>query len=87
LKRLIELSSEKGIKMMIILPPKIKDRYDYFMPAFNMLPKSNIIDLADPELFGDFYEKNLSYDEGHFMQEGARIYTERLVEAFLRLGN
>ena len=52
----------------------------FFMPFFNQLPAKNRVDLANPERFPEFYEKEIAFDKGHFLIAGAHIYTDRLVQ-------
>lgn len=86
LNKLIKKSKKKGINLVFILPPRLKDiEYLALIPIANSLPPNNIIKLHDPDKFKDLYLAKNSFDIGHLNAQGANIFTYHLAEEFKKI--
>lgn len=83
---ILEKAKEKDTKLIFVLPPRLNN-YSQIRPLANFLPKANVIDLADPLKFPEFYAIDNSFDIGHLNKKGAAIFTERLAEEYLKKKN
>ena len=86
IKELINKAKSKNTNIIFVLPPRLKD-YSKTYPLSLMLPKENIIDLANPSTYPEFYQVENSFDIGHLNKKGAKLFTRRLVEEYLKIKN
>lgn len=82
---MIEECREKGIRLIVVMPPRTREPYTNFIAIFNRLPEANRINLASPLEYPEFYEVNYSYNFHHLDLKGAKLYTRALAEELLRL--
>jgi len=82
---MIETCAEKGIKLVVLMPPRTREPYTYFIPIYNALPDANKINLANPLEYPEFYKKENSYNFHHLDFHGAQLYTTALAHEFLKL--
>lgn len=82
---MIRRCEEKGIKLIVLMPPRIRESYSVFIPIYNALPEANRINLASPLDYPEFYEVQNSYNFHHLDINGAKLYTTALAEEFLKL--
>ena len=83
----LKQTKAKGIELIFILNP-IKCEFHEpsdLVALFYTLPKTNRIDMANPLKYPEFYQIENRWDEGHFNDKGARVYTEKLATAFNEL--
>ena len=83
-QQLLKVADKKGIQLFYIITPRRKT-YQGVIPLLSKLPKNRIINLANPEFHPEFYEVDNSFDIGHLNKKGAKIFTERLVEEYLKI--
>lgn len=84
LQNLDLLAKEKSIKFIVVLPPRFNpEAYDETFPLFKELDFVSRIDMANPNLFPEYYLSQNSFDIAHLNSKGARIFTANLAEAFL----
>jgi hypothetical protein len=68
------------------LPPRLnRQAYMELLPVFNQIDTRHRMDLANPFTFPEFYSVEDSYDEAHFDDKGAVLFTEKMAEKFKRL--
>ena len=82
---MIDVCADKGIKLIVVMPPRTREPYTYFIPIYNSLPESNKINLASPLDYPEFYDKENSYNFHHLDLQGAQLYTTALANEFLKL--
>jgi hypothetical protein len=82
---MIRRCEEKGIKLVVLMPPRIREPYTYFIPIYNALPEANRINLASPMDYPEFWEVHNSYNFHHLDLYGAELYTTALAEEFLKI--
>ena len=82
---MIRRCEEKGIKLVVLMPPRTREPYTYFIPIYNALPPENRINLASPLDYPEFWEVHNSYNFHHLDLYGAELYTTALAEEFLKL--
>lgn len=82
---MIDQCAEKGIKLIVVMPPRIRESYEVFIPTFERLPEANRISLASPLEYPEFYDVNYSYNFHHLDLNGAHLYSKALAEEFLNL--
>ncbi len=84
--KLMTAAKSKNIHLVFVLPPRLKKKqYQELLPVLGYIGEKNIIDLADPKIYPDFYDFNLSFDIGHLNKKGVPIYTKALAENMNRL--
>jgi len=83
--KMIKACNEKGIQLIVILPPRGREPYTHLIPTFNQLPESNKINLASPIEYPDFYLPENSYNFYHLNQKGATLYSKILTQRILEL--
>ncbi len=84
-KKMIDACEKKGIQLIVIMPPRIREPYTHLIPTFNQLPESNKINLASPIEYPEFYQPENSYNFYHLNKKGATLYTNELTKQFLKL--
>ena len=82
---MIRRCEEKGIKLVVLMPPRTREPYTFFIPIYNALPNENKINLANPLEYPEFYEVENSYNFHHLDVYGAELYTTALAEEFLKI--
>ena len=70
-----------GATPVILLPPRVRQRYYYPNPA--LAARYPVVDLCVPARFPDLYREDLRIDGSHLNAEGAEVFTRILVEQFL----
>ena len=83
--KMIKKFNEKGIKLIIIMPPKTRESYKYLLPVYDKLPASNKINLANPKEFPSSYDPKYCYNFHHLNLAGANIFSENLAYELLKL--
>ena len=81
---LIKKSKEKNIHLVFIIPPRLPE-YDGLIAIKEKLPKTHIIEIANPEKYPELYQIDYSFDIGHLNSEGAKIFTKYLADEFIDL--
>ena len=77
---LIQRSNEKGIRLIFLLPP--------FKPTKNLvslydnIDGNNKIEVANPRVHSDIYQKSNFFDEGHLNSKGAGLLTRKISRRF-----
>jgi hypothetical protein len=80
---LIDNSKQKGIEVIFILPPKLKDiQYIELLPVANALPAKHIIRLEDPDKYKEFYLTKYAFDVAHLNALGANLFTNYVAMEF-----
>lgn len=74
---LISLTDDMGIRLIFILPPRLRAN---MLPLFDELPIDNKLDLCDPGLYPQFYSIENSRDAYHLNRKGAAEMTRILAE-------
>lgn len=80
--QLINTLHEKGIRLVLLIVPMGPD--DRVVGLTHKIPEGHLIDLSDPRLFPDLYDKRIYFDRIHFNDEGARRFTRHLAEEWLK---
>jgi hypothetical protein len=83
--KLIQTCEDKGIKLIVLLPPRGREPYTQLIPTFNALPDNHKINIASPIEYPEFYLPENNYNFHHLNLKGANIYTEVLAKKFLQL--
>jgi len=86
IRSLIEQAKEKNINLYFVITPRKKSYLEIINLSKN-LPKDLVINLADPSVYPEFYSIENSFDIGHLNKKGARLFTQRLAEEYLKLNN
>ena len=81
LAHLLDVSKEKNIHLMFIIPPRL-GRTDYEEVLFfkHHLPKENVIEIANPKEYPELWAVNRSFDIGHLNETGAQLFSRLLAE-------
>lgn len=83
LNALIRESEKHEIKLMFILPPRLKSEfYKELLPIAKALPQNHIINLSDPIKYKEFYQTKYAFDIAHLNTEGSTIFTTYLANEF-----
>lgn len=86
LKKLITKSSEKGLHLIFILPPRLPDtHYQELVPILQKIPFNNSLFMADIQSNQHFYELDYLYDESHFNEKGATLFSIKLANKLKEL--
>ena len=80
---LINKAKLKKITLFFVITPRLKN-YKEILSLKDKLSANQVIDLANPARFPEFYEVENSFDIGHLNKKGAIIFTEKLAEEFLK---
>ena len=81
--RLINKYKQQGIRLVIMIPPgPVNERQ---LALIRRLPKGHYIDLSDPDQYPELYNPDLFYDFVHLNHDGAKLLTQYLAEAYLKL--
>lgn len=81
LERLLFSAENQEVKIYFVLTPRMKD-YREVVALSKHLPAGQVIDLASPERFPQFYLMENSFDLGHLNTRGAEIFTSELAKSF-----
>ncbi|WP_456460887.1 hypothetical protein [Reichenbachiella sp.] len=80
---LIELSKQKNVNLIFVLPPRVKSQM--LVNLYRLIPAQNKIQLSNAKDWPDLYEINYSFDKGHLNDEGSRLYSVYLANEFAKL--
>jgi hypothetical protein len=83
LQDLIKCSKEKGIHLIFVVPPKLKE-YNELYALLEYIPDENFIDISSPEKYPSLYLSKNTFDVGHLNQNGARLFTNYIVDELRR---
>jgi hypothetical protein len=86
IQNIIKKSKEKGIKVIFVLVPRLAN-YKKLIPLYDQIPQGNKIELADFNKYPELYDLKYSFDRGHLNNEGATIFTNLLVNEFIKIRN
>lgn len=81
IKRLIEKSAEKDIKLVFVLSPR--NSSPTLVKLMEQIPAGHKIDLSLYNKYPEFYRLKYSFDRGHFNNRGAKLYTTNLAQNFV----
>ncbi len=74
----IRIQKEQGIHVTIILPPRLDQFYNVLLPLFEKLDDQHKINMADPNIYPQFYTVNNSFNFRHLNEIGANLYSKEL---------
>ncbi len=81
LNHLLEIAKEKNIHLTFIIPPRLgKTDYEEVLFLKNLLPKSSVLEIANPNEYPELWTVNRSFDIGHLNEPGAKKFTQLLAE-------
>ncbi len=80
---LIEQTSQIGIHLVFILPPRSVN--NDLLALASKIPENHVIDLARPSEYKELYMYESYFDETHLNENGARFFTRFVEEAFVKL--
>ena len=78
--QLIEKSEQRGVQLIFILSPR--NGTQQLVNLSNQIPARNLIDMAEPTKYEQFYSLKNSFDLGHLNNRGAKLYSEKLGQEF-----
>lgn len=83
----MERAEERNIKLYFLLNPVKCEFHEVadIVALFYSLPATNRIDMANPLAYPELYKLENRWDEGHLNDQGAKIYTQKLADAFNKL--
>ena len=81
----IQKCQEKGIELIYFIPPRL-GTYDE-IAGLEKQKELNVINLANPVQYEEFYQLEYSFDLGHLNQKGAQLFTKKLWQEFIRRKN
>lgn len=87
LRKYIKLADKHGVKLYYVITP----RHSVLLSAEELLDIKNdltddiVLDLANPQDYGDLYNDKLRYDADHLNGEGAAIFTKHLAKVFTQV--
>jgi hypothetical protein len=70
----------QGIHMVLIIMPGLTTKRQ--MALARRVPPENLLDLSDPDRYPDLYDPSVYYDRMHLNEDGARLLTRHLAEAW-----
>ena len=76
---LIANSDQKGIHLILVLPPKLIDYREHIAIA-KQLPLGHFIDLANVRKYPELYLAKNTFDRGHLNTRGSRLLTTYLAQ-------
>lgn len=77
---LIQVSNEKGIRLIFLLPPSRPTKN--LVSLYDNIDSKNKIEVANPKVHFDIYQKNNFFDEGHLNSNGAILLTKKMTQKF-----
>lgn len=81
--QLIERAKDKGIHLILLyISSGPKQDPERAINLCRSLPKSHIIELADPAKYPELYYFENAFDRGHLNTKGSRIFTRYLAQEF-----
>ncbi|MBX2877813.1 MAG: hypothetical protein KTR30_37175 [Saprospiraceae bacterium] len=84
--QLIERAKEKGIHLILIyISSGTNQNPGRAINLCRSLPKSHIIELANPTKFPELYYVANAFDPGHLNAKGSRIFTRYLAQEFKKI--
>jgi len=86
LKEIIRKSEEKGISVIFIIPPRLKD-YSEIHILKKYLPQGTIIDISNAKKYPELYMTDYTFDIGHLNDKGAEFFTKYITEEFTKNRN
>lgn len=70
-------ADDKDCRLIFVLSPRLgKSDLQVVYPVFQQLPKTNKIDMSNPQEFPEFFEPRYSFDKGHLNAAGAQIFSK-----------
>jgi len=81
INKVIEDATRQNYTLLFVLPPKRPE----LVPLFLQIPQKHRINLANPKQFPHFYHNKYWFDEKHFNEKGAEIFTQELVKKYLEI--
>jgi len=80
----LDKAKERNIQLFFLLNPTKCEFHEVadIVALFHSLPAANRIDLANPLKYPELYKVENRWDEGHLNNQGAKIYTKKLADAF-----
>jgi len=80
INQLIETAARQNYTLLFILPPKRPE----LIPLFLQIPQKHRINFANPQEFPYFYHNKYWFDEKHFNETGAEIFTRELTKKYMK---
>lgn len=86
INELIEKSEEKGIQLILVLPPRLKkNEYEELFPVYLQIDNNHRFELAKAEKYPSLYFKTNSFDFIHLNDLGAEEFSKLIAKKFIRL--
>jgi hypothetical protein len=87
LRGLIRRSEEAGIRLFLVIPPRISNEAAYrgLLAIKEQLPPGNVIDLGNPDEHPELYALENAFDRGHLNTDGSRKLSLALAQAAKQL--
>jgi len=79
INQLIEAAARQNYTLLFILPPKRSELLSLFL----QIPQKYRLNLANPQEFSHFYPNKYWFDEKHFNETGAEIFTQELAKKYI----
>ena len=80
---MIERAREKGITLRFVITPPVR-AYKHFLATAGALPAGHFVQAADPsDLPPPIFETDMFFDERHFNEAGAALYSEAFAGIWL----
>jgi len=80
IEELINKSKEKGILLIFILSPRNVGQE--LINLSRQISKTNLIDMANPQIYNELYEYDNSFDIGHLNEKGSTKYSQLIAIEF-----
>jgi hypothetical protein len=80
LNTLIHKAEDQGVSLYFIIPPKLKN-YPAVKATASQLPPGRVVDMGSYQSYPDLYDIRYWFDQGHFNNAGAELYSTYLAEA------
>lgn len=82
---LIKKAQEKGIEVYVVIPPRLRQSYNIFLPVYEELPAEHKLNLGNPDEYPEFYSHDNSFNFYHMNAKGAALFSVALSQEWLRL--
>ncbi|MEO9964295.1 MAG: hypothetical protein ABJF11_00810 [Reichenbachiella sp.] len=79
---LIELSNDRGIRLIFLLGTRTEFDHKELRELYNAISPHHKIDLGNSIKFPELYSKEYYWDRGHYNEKGAILYTKTLAKEF-----
>ena len=83
ISKMINSANNSGVHIVFFISPRSSSQE--LINLFNIIPKENRIDMANPYLYKDFYLLKYAFDRGHLNEQGAKVYSQELAKEFIKL--